>query len=105
MRYKKLEEGSPKPEVLKQLGKNQLRLLQLMAKDNLVIRVFKDESRLSEDINLEDEEGGNTYEKVLPTTLETLNLRNLFSVKTITLALYIQEITYRLKDEVKLEFL
>lgn len=79
------------------LGKRQKQIVDRMKSDNLVIRVVFDHYNNKEDINLEDEEGDNTYESISPKMLQSLCNKNLFTQSGWCPCLQITVDTFRLK--------
>ena len=84
----------------KKLGKKQVLVLQRMVSEQLVIRSVSDAHDGSEDINLQDEEGDNDYEKITPEFLNSLYNRGLFEITSWMPALHIDITTFRIKKTV-----
>ena len=84
----------------KKLGKKQIIVLHRMINEQLVIRSVKDAHDMSEDINLQDEEGDNDYEKITPEFLNSLYNRGLFEITSWMPALHIDITTFRIKKTI-----
>lgn len=84
---------------MKGLGLKQHQLLYRMAKENLVIRVISDHYENSISVNLEDEEGDNTYEKVSHAMMNSLCKRGLFNCSGWCPSLQITIDTFKLKKQ------
>lgn len=90
---------------LKQLGRDQKRILRQMARHKHIISlmiVHDDEHK--EDICLQDEDGSNCFQKIESLFLESMGKRGLFIQEVFTPSLHQTIVKFRLKSEVRNHF-
>lgn len=85
---------------IKGLGVNQLSIIYRMIKEGIVIRVIRDHDKRPE-IELQDENGDNTYESVPLYIMRSFKKRRILSYTGWMPALFITIDTYRVRKEVK----